>query len=316
MALRLTLLLVAGGSLALVLVRADSPDRSSSGGLQKFGTQKTGPFVRPIRLKSETFFPAGDLDANMGYVGGRGSNPEGDYAIVQFHRLPDGESRTRLAALGIQILDYLPENAFFARLPKGVRVDSLRSAGVIWVGAVYAKDKLPPRMQLSDIGSWALQPDGSAELRVKYFQASDFARVARTIEALGGRILRADGKLREVAVILPAQQLDQLLACDGVRWVEEATSIVKPMRRNDGPSIVLPRGIFISGKFDLRLRDTPHSTLAQAFQGLIQQLLNGQADDIARTIFHSLGIGDLTAIDRDSRPFHLMDSGRPLVELF
>jgi PAS domain S-box-containing protein len=46
--------------------------------------------------------------------------------------------------------------------------------------------------------------------------------------------------------------------------------------------IVLPRGIFISGKFDLRLRDTPHSTLAQAFQGLIQQLLNGQADNIAR----------------------------------
>ncbi len=46
--------------------------------------------------------------------------------------------------------------------------------------------------------------------------------------------------------------------------------------------IVLPRGIFISGKFDLRLRDTPHSTLAQAFQGLIQQLLNGQANDIAR----------------------------------
>src|SRR3984957_12107934 len=46
--------------------------------------------------------------------------------------------------------------------------------------------------------------------------------------------------------------------------------------------IVLPRGIFISGKFDLRLRDTPHSTLAQAFQGLIQQLQNSQANDIAR----------------------------------
>jgi len=46
--------------------------------------------------------------------------------------------------------------------------------------------------------------------------------------------------------------------------------------------IVLPRGIFISGKFDQRLRDTPHATLAQAFQGLIQQLLNGHADDIVR----------------------------------
>ncbi|MET4278863.1 MULTISPECIES: AAA family ATPase [unclassified Bradyrhizobium] len=46
--------------------------------------------------------------------------------------------------------------------------------------------------------------------------------------------------------------------------------------------IVLPRGIFISGKFDLRLRDTPHSTLAQAFQGLIQQLLSDHTGNVAR----------------------------------
>src|SRR6266436_1044172 len=44
--------------------------------------------------------------------------------------------------------------------------------------------------------------------------------------------------------------------------------------------IVLPRGIFISGKFDQRLRDTPHATFAQAFQGLIRQILNGREDDI------------------------------------
>jgi PAS domain S-box-containing protein len=44
--------------------------------------------------------------------------------------------------------------------------------------------------------------------------------------------------------------------------------------------IVLPRGIFISGKFDQRLRDIPYSTLAQAFQGLIRQLLNADDDRI------------------------------------
>ncbi|MCX4175789.1 MULTISPECIES: ATP-binding protein [Paraburkholderia] len=46
--------------------------------------------------------------------------------------------------------------------------------------------------------------------------------------------------------------------------------------------IVLPRGIFISGKFDLRLRDIPYSTLAQAFAELIRQILNGQDTDAAR----------------------------------
>ena len=45
--------------------------------------------------------------------------------------------------------------------------------------------------------------------------------------------------------------------------------------------IVLPRGIFISGEFDLRVKDTPYSTLAHAFQGLIRQILNGREEDVA-----------------------------------
>ena len=39
--------------------------------------------------------------------------------------------------------------------------------------------------------------------------------------------------------------------------------------------IVLPRGIFISGKFDQQLRDIPYATLAQAFHELMRQILNG-----------------------------------------
>ena len=46
--------------------------------------------------------------------------------------------------------------------------------------------------------------------------------------------------------------------------------------------IVQPRGIFVSGKFDLRLRDIPYSTLAQAFQGLIRQILGGSEEEIGR----------------------------------
>ncbi len=38
-------------------------------------------------------------------------------------------------------------------------------------------------------------------------------------------------------------------------------------------AIVLPRGIFISGKFDQYKRDVPYATLAQAFQTLVRQIL-------------------------------------------
>src|SRR5688572_22852870 len=39
-------------------------------------------------------------------------------------------------------------------------------------------------------------------------------------------------------------------------------------------------------------------------------------EHIARTVFHAMGIDDLHAVDREGRPFHLMDDGRPLTELF
>jgi uncharacterized protein (DUF1501 family) len=39
-------------------------------------------------------------------------------------------------------------------------------------------------------------------------------------------------------------------------------------------------------------------------------------EDIARTVFHAMGIDELTAVDREGRPFHLLEEGRPLTELF
>ncbi len=39
-------------------------------------------------------------------------------------------------------------------------------------------------------------------------------------------------------------------------------------------------------------------------------------EHIARTVFHAMGIDDLHAVDREGRPFDLMDEGRPLTELF
>ena len=56
--------------------------------------------------------------------------------------------------------------------------------------------------------------------------------------------------------------------------------------------LVLPRGLFASGKFDQHKRDIPYATLAQAFQSLIRQLLGQSEDAIAkwrRSLLDALG---------------------------
>jgi PAS domain S-box-containing protein len=47
-------------------------------------------------------------------------------------------------------------------------------------------------------------------------------------------------------------------------------------------AIVLPRGIFISGKFDQYKRDIPYATLAQAFQALVRQILSENEAKVER----------------------------------
>jgi predicted ATPase/signal transduction histidine kinase/GAF domain-containing protein len=47
-------------------------------------------------------------------------------------------------------------------------------------------------------------------------------------------------------------------------------------------AIVLPRGIFISGKFDQYKRDIPYATLAQAFRILVRQILSESESQVER----------------------------------
>lgn len=39
-------------------------------------------------------------------------------------------------------------------------------------------------------------------------------------------------------------------------------------------------------------------------------------EHLARTVWRAMGIDDLHAHDREGRPFHLLEEGRPLTELF
>ena len=41
----------------------------------------------------------------------------------------------------------------------------------------------------------------------------------------------------------------------------------------------------------------------------------GTPSDIARTVYHTMGIHDLSATDSQDRPYNLQEDGRPLLEL-
>jgi serine/threonine protein kinase len=86
------------------------------------------------------------------------------------------------------------------------------------------------------------------------------------------------GREREIDALVSAfdrvvvQGTPELVLASGYSGVGKS-SVVNELHK----VLVLPRGLFASGKFDQYKRDIPYATLAQAFQKLIRQLL-GQSE--------------------------------------
>src|SRR5258708_13583396 len=94
---------------------------------------------------------------------------------------------------------------------------------------------------------------------------------------------RLYGREREIDTLLAAfdrvvaHGTPELLLVSGFSGIGKS-SVVNELHK----SLVPPRGLFASGKFDQYKRDIPYATLAQAFQSLVRPLLGQSEAEIGR----------------------------------
>ena len=91
------------------------------------------------------------------------------------------------------------------------------------------------------------------------------------------------GREREIEMLLASFDrvvnggVPELVLVSGYSGIGKS-SVVNELQ----PVLVPPRGLFASGKFDQYKRDIPYSTLAQAFQSLIRQLLTKSETELGK----------------------------------
>src|SRR6202043_2980817 len=93
-------------------------------------------------------------------------------------------------------------------------------------------------------------------------------------EKLYGRD-RECAALREAFQRVVSSGVPEVVLVSGYSGVGKS-SVVNELQK----AIVLRRGIFISGKFDQYKRNIPYVTLAQAFQGLVRQILSKSEEEV------------------------------------
>lgn len=174
-------------------------------------------------LTSQATEPAAALPTGAGQVrlaGEAVAEPVSGLFLVQFEDGLQPGWRQALRGLGVELVRYVPQDAFIVRL-NNVRLAQLKALPFVrWVGAFRPDYKLHPRLraqlqtqppqepaQVSLLVSPLATPDELAQLRARFQQVNQ-AAVPRL-----GVVLRGT---------LPAGQLDALARSEAILWIESA----------------------------------------------------------------------------------------------
>ena len=173
--------------------------------------------AKPIRLRTGVILTETAAKATSTLP----DSPVSGLFLVQFSAPPPPEVRAQLSAVGVDLLRYVPEDVFVARLRK-VRLDQLRAwPSVEWVGEYHPAYKVHPRLAaatskaqqtnqivlVSVLIAPQTPPGEIAEVR------SLFATIAQESQLRQGTILQGG---------LASDRLGALAQAGSVLWIERA----------------------------------------------------------------------------------------------
>lgn len=204
---------------------------------------RTGIISTPARKTAQTAMPAIP------------TSPASGLFLVQFSTEPTPESRMQLAASGLELLRYIPEDTFVAR-GHGVQLDVIRALPFVqWVGEYKPEYKISPNLKAAGAAATANALAGEAPVAVLLAPRcpstdiararSSFTRLDQESNLRSGTILR--GRLNRA-------YLDALVRSEAVLWVEPAPAMrlydevaSKLVAGNGGPNKLLTQSLGYDG---------------------------------------------------------------------
>ncbi len=172
-----------------------------------------------IRLEENSFVPdAGDLNAGIDYLAAntdRGSV----HVLVQLDEVPARSEREGLAAQGLLLQGYVPENTFYALVSTDISAAELQNMGVRWMGPLDDRMKISERMRDGRYLEDSALPDGQRAFVVQFHDDVDKSTAQRLVLDVGGKLGDWMPALTTQIAGLDPVRLNTLAAMDEIKYI-------------------------------------------------------------------------------------------------
>lgn len=181
-----------------------------------------------ILLKSRQFTPSEGWEKEMGALTAEVTPRQRVHVLIQFHSKPDIASRKALSEAGIKLLDYVPNNSWFASIPVDLDPDFPALSMVRWMGEILPNDKLSKALLEVVHGDRRLVEGGKIAINVKYFTDADLIALRSRLKVLSAKVIKEEPLLKSMTISLDPENIQSIANDNAVLWMEPVGSGGQP----------------------------------------------------------------------------------------
>ena len=181
----------------------------------------TGAFAQsnlsPLYFQSGTVLPTGFSTWNNPWNKGEIQSGKG-IRIIQFAEIPSQKQIEIIQSFGIELLDYMPEKAYFASIPTSVSVETLKQNGVVAILTVNNSMKQSKELFSAQYPVWALNGK-QIKLSISAYKNASVEDVEKAMQALGFRIFENQRQYQHWLVEGPISKIDDLTQINALQFL-------------------------------------------------------------------------------------------------
>ncbi len=178
-----------------------------------------------ISLKSGSFIPQKNIaDARVTEMNKNVFKPKKkSFVIIQFEKIPTATEKEQLKKEGIELLEYVPNNAYTATVTGSLNMAALSRVKTRSIVELTPEQKMEPSLANGIISSWAVKAEGTIDVWVSFPKTFSFQTVSTEIKAKNFDIVSTDYKSNNIiALRIATNRIKELAALPFIDYVQTA----------------------------------------------------------------------------------------------
>ena len=183
--------------------------------------QQKEPYV--LLLNSGTFVPERNITAErIDSVNRRAARVnQKSFAIIQFETIPTDAQREQLRKSGIELLDYVPNNAYTVTITGPLNAATLLQANARAIVDLSPQQKMQPGLAKGIFPAWSIKTPGTIDVWVSYPKSFSFETVVQELKNRNFDITSSFFKdYRILALRISQQRISELASLPFIEYVQ------------------------------------------------------------------------------------------------